>query len=786
MKNYTNLSLSLIVLVALAGSANAQQGFGTSNPAPSSVIDMVATNKGALLPRVALTSTTVAAPINAPANSLTVFNTATDGVAPNNVTPGYYYWSVPQAKWIRLIDANTPLGGNNWRVELTTNPATLNTQNIYQSGNVGIDPLGIFATKAPVAPLDVRGAVRGGEVADFGSGPLPVGINSVAFGYMNRAIGENSTSLGSSSRSEAKNAFSVGNSTSALGENSAAFGNSTHARGERSVAFGNSTSADGRMSASFGNATHAIGEESFASGDGSYATGEHSFAAVRSNAVGKNTFTAGTNTYAPSFTETVFGIKNAIRQTGDPLNMVPTDALFQIGNGSVEDEKSQNALTILKNGKTGIGIPGYFFEDPASLITNENSVKPTELLDLGGAATAGNGGLKIRNINSAAYAGNAATDKVVVADATGVLKTITAGALTAPEPWRIQTTTNSATANTDAIYQIGNVAVGDFSGATPSGKRLEVKGNFKAEVISGNALYGTEIDNPLNPNAAMHYWYDGATSNYRAASASPISAALEAVTGTTKNTVSVNNTQAAMASQNGTNSVSTIRNTNTGEFFMESYNVTDNFGSTISLQNNGLRLVHTTTNGSGPGGSFPNNHRTELLVQKTNGIGVDLRDGSGVVKANYFLPITSGTAGQVLTKSSGNSTVWANPVAAPKFFYAPSMVMPTTNTDLPAHVTYDAGTQTFTVDMYAIYSAQFGMTGATGPVAGRTAIKSTGAGNLDVLAANALGYFVTYFDNTVFDPASVSLTPDGKLSYRILATATVTAKTYMNVVFKQL
>ena len=56
--------------------------------------------RGLLIPRVALTATNAAAPVTAPATSLLVYNTATAGVAPNNVTPGFYYWG--GAAWIRF------------------------------------------------------------------------------------------------------------------------------------------------------------------------------------------------------------------------------------------------------------------------------------------------------------------------------------------------------------------------------------------------------------------------------------------------------------------------------------------------------------------------------------------------------------------------------------------------------------------------------------------------------------------------------------------------------------
>ena len=55
----------------------------------------------------------------APAASLLLYNTATAGVSPNNVTPGYYYWD--GAAWVRLAGGNpgwTILGNSG------TTPAT--------------------------------------------------------------------------------------------------------------------------------------------------------------------------------------------------------------------------------------------------------------------------------------------------------------------------------------------------------------------------------------------------------------------------------------------------------------------------------------------------------------------------------------------------------------------------------------------------------------------------------------------------------------------------------------
>jgi hypothetical protein len=67
----------------------------------SAILDVDATNKGFLIPRVSLTSATDITTIASPATSLLIYNTATIGTYPNNIIPGFYYWD--GARWIPLI-----------------------------------------------------------------------------------------------------------------------------------------------------------------------------------------------------------------------------------------------------------------------------------------------------------------------------------------------------------------------------------------------------------------------------------------------------------------------------------------------------------------------------------------------------------------------------------------------------------------------------------------------------------------------------------------------------------
>jgi len=87
----------MTIISAQVFAQNLGIGPDTFDPDASAGVEMRFSNKGLLIPRVTLTSTSSPSPITSPANSLLIYNTVTT----DDVTPGYYYWT--GSKWMRLL-----------------------------------------------------------------------------------------------------------------------------------------------------------------------------------------------------------------------------------------------------------------------------------------------------------------------------------------------------------------------------------------------------------------------------------------------------------------------------------------------------------------------------------------------------------------------------------------------------------------------------------------------------------------------------------------------------------
>ncbi|MEX0812536.1 MAG: hypothetical protein WD048_10000 [Chitinophagales bacterium] len=154
-------------------------GINTSTPDESASLEVGSTDRGLLIPNVSLTGATdVTSVIGAPyPERLLIYNSATAGSAPNNVTPGYYYWN--GSKWIRM-KVGSEGEDHDWYESGGTAPDNIN-DNIYTYGNVGI---GMASPRAGTT-LDVNGAVgtsRMGIGGTYNSSQVQ-GIWSIAPNY---------------------------------------------------------------------------------------------------------------------------------------------------------------------------------------------------------------------------------------------------------------------------------------------------------------------------------------------------------------------------------------------------------------------------------------------------------------------------------------------------------------------------------------------------------------------------------------------------------------------------
>lgn len=90
----------IIFFLFLSSSIFAQTGIGTTTPHASAKLDVSATNKGFLPPRVTLTAATDAVTIPSPAEGLLVYNLGSVGLQ-----AGYYYWN--GVNWATIATGTT-------------------------------------------------------------------------------------------------------------------------------------------------------------------------------------------------------------------------------------------------------------------------------------------------------------------------------------------------------------------------------------------------------------------------------------------------------------------------------------------------------------------------------------------------------------------------------------------------------------------------------------------------------------------------------------------------------
>ncbi|MBK7884925.1 MAG: hypothetical protein IPJ81_14945 [Chitinophagaceae bacterium] len=332
MKNYIKLAIIALLQVAYVQRSDAQgmaiNADGTvANP--SAMLDVKSSNKGLLIPRVALTDVNDKVTIPNPANSLLVFNTNANMVGGRGI--GYYYnsGSSELPAWIKLIDESEEAGwlitGNSNLTDLafmgTTDDADvifkrdgIEGYRITKGGallargdeNTGITPVSGAGRRLMWIPA--KGAFRAGAVTDASWNDGNVGLYSFATGINTTASGLTSTAMGFNTTASGLYSTAMGSYTTASKEYSTAIGYGTIASKDYSTAMGYGTKASGRYSTAIGYETTASGENSTAMGSNTVASGDTSTAMGYGTTASRRYSTAmGYNTKASGDYSTAMG-----------------------------------------------------------------------------------------------------------------------------------------------------------------------------------------------------------------------------------------------------------------------------------------------------------------------------------------------------------------------------------------------------------------------------------------------------------------------------------------------
>ncbi|QNJ99044.1 beta strand repeat-containing protein [Constantimarinum furrinae] len=142
--------LLVIFILFTSLSIDAQVGVGTTTPDASSALDISATDKGILIPRVSLgdVTSTMLDGTNTAASGLLIYNTNASVSGGSGV--GYYYFN--GTIWERLVTTSTASDDADWYEEGTTSAPNDINDEIYTLGNVAIGknnatyPLDVEAT----------------------------------------------------------------------------------------------------------------------------------------------------------------------------------------------------------------------------------------------------------------------------------------------------------------------------------------------------------------------------------------------------------------------------------------------------------------------------------------------------------------------------------------------------------------------------------------------------------------------------------------------------------------
>lgn len=382
----------LLIMCVSYLSVYSQIGIGTTSP--NGALDINITNDGLLIPRIALSATNVATVLT-PTVSELVYNTFTSAAGPNQVTPGFYFWT--GSTWARVGT------GNNTDWSLTGNSGIVPTTNFL--GTINSADLRIRTGNADRFDFTSNGRLRSYDNGTTGqptyswSGDIDTGIwrpsaDNLAFSTnalermrinnSGQVVINNTTPIAgdrfsvynTTTSDYAVNGYSTATGTGVYGENTGAglgvygrntsgtavYGTTGGASGAGVFGVGNAgfgtgvygTSSGASGTGLWGNATGNLGIGVYGQSSGTTGTGVFGYA---NNTNGDGVYGQATQALANG----VWGVNNNANGNGVYGSSTGTNGYGVLGNTT-----GTNSVGVYGNSTDGVGVRGFS--------TNQNGV----------------------------------------------------------------------------------------------------------------------------------------------------------------------------------------------------------------------------------------------------------------------------------------------------------------------------------------------------------------------------------------------------------------------------
>jgi len=298
--------------------------------------------------------------------------------------------------------------------------------------------------------------------------------------------------------------------------------------GTYSIAAGNGTTASGNYSTAMGYGTRASGYSSTAMGAYTTASATYSTAmGYSTRASGMYSTAMGRSAYAESFAETAIGHNNTLASSPTYNTWVSTDRLFVIGNGSGVDRS--NAMVVLKNGHTGIGVSNPQVRLDLGPAVDANGAPGSGVLQIGGNLRMDNNEI-ITNTDSALYLQfdnngdlivdintlcvDASADRVGIGTSTPSMKLYVNGSAGGTQAWnasdaRLKTNVETIERALEGIEQIRGVSYRWKDGDEEETKGYDDRTHYGVIAQEVEEVFPDLVDQQGETQAYKHLEYNG-------------------------------------------------------------------------------------------------------------------------------------------------------------------------------------------------------------------------------------------------------------------------------------